>query len=157
MTRAPHGEFRKLAFYYERQNEYLSRPADSSRLVFGHLFAGRRRRQRLLSATRGRKSSVAKCNKKRISSRLNWIFPLQPILCEATYILLEYARTAMFMWMFIEGFFLHNMVTGEQSLTLPILNARGYWLEQVPPRKFTYNFISVDRLEPARIGILFFH
>ncbi|XP_034943280.1 PDF receptor [Chelonus insularis] len=34
-----------------------------------------------------------------------------PILCEASYVLLEYARTAMFMWMFIEGFFLHNMVT----------------------------------------------
>ncbi|KAK0176478.1 hypothetical protein PV328_000610 [Microctonus aethiopoides] len=34
-----------------------------------------------------------------------------PILCKATYVLLEYARTAMFMWMFIEGFFLHNMVT----------------------------------------------
>ncbi|XP_057318874.1 PDF receptor isoform X2 [Microplitis mediator] len=33
------------------------------------------------------------------------------ILCEASYVLLEYARTAMFMWMFIEGFFLHNMVT----------------------------------------------
>ena len=25
--------------------------------------------------------------------------------------LLEYARTAMFMWMFIEGLYLHNMVT----------------------------------------------
>ncbi|KAF7993218.1 hypothetical protein HCN44_006278 [Aphidius gifuensis] len=34
-----------------------------------------------------------------------------PILCEASYVLLEYARTAMFMWMFVEGFFLHNMVT----------------------------------------------
>ncbi|XP_011307308.1 PDF receptor isoform X1 [Fopius arisanus] len=34
-----------------------------------------------------------------------------PVLCEASYVLLEYARTAMFMWMFIEGFFLHNMVT----------------------------------------------
>ncbi|XP_044580010.1 PDF receptor isoform X2 [Cotesia glomerata] len=34
-----------------------------------------------------------------------------PILCEASYVLLEYARTAMFMWMFIEGFVLHNMVT----------------------------------------------
>nr|KAF7432490.1 hypothetical protein H0235_005414 [Vespula pensylvanica] len=35
----------------------------------------------------------------------------QPFLCEATYVLLEYAKTAMFMWMFIEGLFLHNMVT----------------------------------------------
>lgn len=40
-------------------------------------------------------------------------FPLQPVLCEASYALLEYAKTAMFMWMFIEGLFLHNMVTGE--------------------------------------------
>lgn len=38
---------------------------------------------------------------------------MQPVLCEASYVLLEYARTAMFMWMFIEGFFLHSMVTGE--------------------------------------------
>lgn len=37
--------------------------------------------------------------------------PLQPYLCEASYVLLEYARTAMFMWMFIEGLYLHNMVT----------------------------------------------
>ncbi|XP_063242234.1 PDF receptor, partial [Bacillus rossius redtenbacheri] len=34
-----------------------------------------------------------------------------PVLCEASYILLEYARTAMFMWMFIEGLYLHNMIT----------------------------------------------
>ncbi|XP_075214183.1 PDF receptor-like [Lycorma delicatula] len=34
-----------------------------------------------------------------------------PVLCEASYVLLEYARTAMFMWMFIEGLYLHNMVT----------------------------------------------
>ncbi|XP_024082616.1 PDF receptor isoform X2 [Cimex lectularius] len=34
-----------------------------------------------------------------------------PILCEAAYVLLEYARTAMFMWMFIEGLYLHNVVT----------------------------------------------
>ncbi|XP_059607496.1 PDF receptor [Phlebotomus argentipes] len=34
-----------------------------------------------------------------------------PLLCEACYVLLEYARTAMFMWMFIEGLYLHNMVT----------------------------------------------
>nr|XP_024218284.1 PDF receptor [Halyomorpha halys] len=34
-----------------------------------------------------------------------------PILCEASYVLLEYARTAMFMWMFIEGLYLHNVVT----------------------------------------------
>ena len=34
-----------------------------------------------------------------------------PVLCEASYVLLEYARTTMFMWMFIEGLYLHNMVT----------------------------------------------
>ncbi|XP_038122110.1 PDF receptor isoform X2 [Culex quinquefasciatus] len=34
-----------------------------------------------------------------------------PYLCEASYILLEYARTSMFMWMFIEGLYLHNVVT----------------------------------------------
>lgn len=36
---------------------------------------------------------------------------LQPYLCEASYILLEYAKTAMFLWMFIEGLYLHNVVT----------------------------------------------
>jgi len=41
--------------------------------------------------------------------------PLQPVLCEASYVLLEYVKTAMFMWMFIEGLFLHNMVTGMYS------------------------------------------
>lgn len=35
----------------------------------------------------------------------------QRYLCEAAYILLEYARTAMFLWMFIEGLYLHNVVT----------------------------------------------
>ncbi|XP_032676531.1 PDF receptor isoform X2 [Odontomachus brunneus] len=34
-----------------------------------------------------------------------------PVLCEASYVLLEYVKTAMFMWMFIEGLFLHNIVT----------------------------------------------
>lgn len=36
---------------------------------------------------------------------------MQPYLCEGSYVLLEYARTAMFMWMFIEGLYLHNVVT----------------------------------------------
>jgi hypothetical protein len=35
----------------------------------------------------------------------------QPYLCEAAYILLEYAKTCMFLWMFIEGLYLHNVVT----------------------------------------------
>ncbi|XP_076049229.1 PDF receptor-like [Oratosquilla oratoria] len=34
-----------------------------------------------------------------------------PVVCEGFYVLLEYARTAMFLWMFIEGMYLHNMVT----------------------------------------------
>uniref|UniRef100_A0A182P412 G-protein coupled receptors family 2 profile 2 domain-containing protein n=1 Tax=Anopheles epiroticus TaxID=199890 RepID=A0A182P412_9DIPT len=34
-----------------------------------------------------------------------------PFLCEASYVLMEYARTCMFMWMFIEGLYLHNVVT----------------------------------------------
>ncbi|XP_063696063.1 PDF receptor isoform X2 [Culicoides brevitarsis] len=34
-----------------------------------------------------------------------------PILCESSIVLLEYAKTAMFMWMFIEGLYLHNVVT----------------------------------------------
>lgn len=37
-------------------------------------------------------------------------FP-QPYLCESSYVLLEYCRTSMFMWMFIEGLYLHNVVT----------------------------------------------
>lgn len=32
-------------------------------------------------------------------------------MCEGAFILLEYARTAMFMWMFVEGLYLHNVVT----------------------------------------------
>ncbi|XP_066953813.1 PDF receptor-like [Macrobrachium rosenbergii] len=34
-----------------------------------------------------------------------------PILCEAFYILLEYGRSAMFMWMFIEGMYLNNLIS----------------------------------------------
>ncbi|KAH0953400.1 hypothetical protein HN011_005870 [Eciton burchellii] len=34
-----------------------------------------------------------------------------PVLCEASYVLLEYMKTVMFTWMFIEGLFLHNIVT----------------------------------------------
>ena len=38
-------------------------------------------------------------------------FSLQPYLCESFYVLLEYARTAMFHWFFIEGLHLHNVLT----------------------------------------------
>ncbi|XP_047486299.1 PDF receptor-like [Penaeus chinensis] len=34
-----------------------------------------------------------------------------PILCESFYILLEYGRSAMFMWMFIEGMYLNNLIS----------------------------------------------
>ncbi|CAL4108119.1 unnamed protein product [Meganyctiphanes norvegica] len=34
-----------------------------------------------------------------------------PVLCEAFYVLLEYARTVVFLWMFIEGHYLHSMLT----------------------------------------------
>jgi len=34
-----------------------------------------------------------------------------PYLCESFYVLLEYARTAMFFWFFIEGLHLHNVLT----------------------------------------------
>ncbi|KOB76253.1 Uncharacterized protein OBRU01_06252, partial [Operophtera brumata] len=34
-----------------------------------------------------------------------------PYICEVSYVLLEYAISSMFMWMFIEGLFLHSVVT----------------------------------------------
>lgn len=44
------------------------------------------------------------------NENIHWILP-QAYLCEGSYILLEYARTAMFLWMFIEGLYLHTVVT----------------------------------------------
>ena len=38
------------------------------------------------------------------------VFP-QPVLCEAFYTMIEYGRTCMFMWMFIEGLYLNNLVS----------------------------------------------
>lgn len=52
------------------------------------------------------------------------MFMLQQGLCEASYVLLEYARTAMFMWMFIEGLYLHNMITGERHRFTLLLFSR---------------------------------
>ncbi|CAL8147634.1 unnamed protein product [Orchesella dallaii] len=57
-----------------------------------------------------------------------------PILCEASYISLEYARTAMFMWMFVEGLFLHNMITVtvfEERLS-PIVYPMVGWIVPIP-------------------------
>lgn len=39
----------------------------------------------------------------------SWIVQ-QPYICEACYFFLEYAITAMFCWMFIEGIYLHSVV-----------------------------------------------
>ena len=33
----------------------------------------------------------------------------QPFLCQAFYTLIEYGKTAMFLWMFIEGIILYHM------------------------------------------------
>ena len=38
------------------------------------------------------------------------VFSLQPVFCEILYALLEYTKTVKFMWMFIEGLYLHNMI-----------------------------------------------
>ena len=40
-----------------------------------------------------------------------YMISFQPYLCESFYVLLEYARTAMFHWFFIEGLHLHNVLT----------------------------------------------
>ena len=34
----------------------------------------------------------------------------QPILCEILYALLEYTKSVMFLWMLIEGLYLHNQI-----------------------------------------------
>lgn len=39
------------------------------------------------------------------------VFYVQPILCESFYISLEYGRSAMFMWMFVEGMYLNNLIS----------------------------------------------
>ena len=36
---------------------------------------------------------------------------LKAVVCESFYVALEYARTTMFVWMFIEGLYLHNLIT----------------------------------------------
>ena len=35
----------------------------------------------------------------------------QPFLCHTFYTLIEYGKTAMFLWMFIEGIVLHHMTS----------------------------------------------
>ncbi|ESO82489.1 hypothetical protein LOTGIDRAFT_134519, partial [Lottia gigantea] len=46
-----------------------------------------------------------------------------PVFCEVVYALIEYTKTVKFMWMFIEGFYLHNLIvvsvfTGRPSYPL---------------------------------------
>ena len=43
-------------------------------------------------------------------SYVHVFFFLQAVLCEIVYVVVEYTKTVMFMWMFIEGFYLHNML-----------------------------------------------
>ncbi len=47
----------------------------------------------------------------KLTDWISFVFPFQEYLCESFYILLEYARTSMFLWMFVEGLYLHNMIT----------------------------------------------
>ncbi|XP_061723637.1 PDF receptor-like [Cydia pomonella] len=54
-----------------------------------------------------------------------------PYLCESSYILLEYAITVMFMWMFIEGLYLHNVVTANalrEGISHVVYYATGWGL-----------------------------
>ena len=39
------------------------------------------------------------------------IYTFQPILCQTFYTLIEYGKTTMFLWMFIEGIILYHMTT----------------------------------------------
>lgn len=55
----------------------------------------------------------------------------QPYLCESSYVLLEYAITVMFMWMFIEGLYLHNVVTANalrEGISHVVYYATGWGL-----------------------------
>ncbi|CAG0898923.1 unnamed protein product [Darwinula stevensoni] len=53
------------------------------------------------------------------------------IVCQGLYILLEYGKTAMFMWMFLEGIHIHNMVVvkvfdgGSRRMTIYLLVGWG--------------------------------
>ena len=37
--------------------------------------------------------------------------PFQPVVCELFYVLQEWARSATFLWMFLEGYYLHSTLT----------------------------------------------
>ena len=40
----------------------------------------------------------------------SWRVCVQRVVCEMLLAVGEYTRTVMFMWMFIEGFYLHNII-----------------------------------------------
>ncbi|ODN06140.1 PDF receptor [Orchesella cincta] len=83
-----------------------------------------------------------------------------PYLCEASYISLEYARTAMFMWMFVEGLYLHNMITVtvfEERLS-PLVYPMVGWIVPIPLTVacwWGYNFTGYFWiLEGPRLAVL---
>lgn len=48
---------------------------------------------------------------KYINTHKTDLFFFQYHMCRISRVLLEYSKTAMFMWMFIEGLYLHNLIT----------------------------------------------
>ena len=50
----------------------------------------------------------------------------QPIVCECLQSLVEYTKTVMFTWMFIEGFYLHKLVV--TSVFPPTPNYVAYYV-----------------------------
>ncbi|XP_026759369.3 PDF receptor-like [Galleria mellonella] len=99
-----------------------------------------------------------------------------PYLCESSYVLLEYAVTVMFMWMFIEGLYLHNVVTANvlrertshlvycvTGWGLPmvvtgiwsIMTALHYSRESVRQCWYGYNFLSLYWIvQGPRLGVV---
>lgn len=55
---------------------------------------------------------------------------LQPLLCEATYVILEYSKSSTYTWMFIEALHLHNAVAGTFSSLVKTrtLSCTVYWM-----------------------------
>ncbi|XP_073967454.1 PDF receptor-like [Choristoneura fumiferana] len=99
-----------------------------------------------------------------------------PYLCESSYVLLEYAITVMFMWMFIEGLYLHNVVTANAlregishvvyyatGWGLPVIltalwavmTALHYRTERVKTCWYGYNFTSLYWIvQGPRLGVI---
>ncbi|KAL5007212.1 hypothetical protein ScPMuIL_016018 [Solemya velum] len=53
---------------------------------------------------------IYKADKMTSSSGKGGVIFLTPIFCEMLYVLMEYTATVQFMWMLIEGLYLHNMI-----------------------------------------------